>query len=939
MDASTLSTASAANPGHDDGVDLHSLQNCVTKLYAKILEYQAKAVCYFGRYKLTQYSRDVLKIDGWAALLADVNEADIACKDYLWIIDAATLKKGREDQALQIETLYSAFVSSLEQVQQCLEGISRAAKSDSQEHAGWRQSDKEAECLQHLYNSDYQAFKARNPDRVKGTCEWVLRNAKYKDWMEKESSDLLWVTADPGCGKSVLSKSLIDNEFRELSSTSTCYFFFKDDSSDQKSVSKAVCALLHQILSRCNCHAMLQKAVDVYRAYGSKMSESLDILWSLLLDIVQHPEAGHIVCVLDALDECEASGRNRLISCLNTFTSVAVGRSSRLKFLVTSRPYSTIEENFDRELTIRLSGEDETELIRSEIDLVIEARVPQIAKQLRLDIQTQHLLRQRLLDMENRTYLWLHLNLENVVEQSLNVKTPKRMKKVLDKIPATVYEAYEQMLGDSQYPEKARKLLQIVLAAERPLTLGELNMALHIEEGDTSHEDVDLSPEDGFKADIKNICGLFVIVFDSKVYFLHQTAKEFLLSREDGSQVAHRIGSDGRTWQHSMDRQLCDLALARSCLNYLLLSAFEHGPLNEDKLSPANVLFQYASCYWIHHFRQAREDEKLKEWWLTVCDVQSPRFRSWFEVYWPYFWHHNRWFGNLVLRFKAPSTLTPLMVASFFGHYNMVQQLFDIGQLQLTDSKGRTALSWTVQGAHGKTARFLLQQGATQFADKYGFSPVYHAACLGDDKMVGMLVDHGAVVESANTYWWSPLTAAARYGHINVVKLLLESGFAVEQKDNDGKTSLSLAAGRGHVEVVKLLLQRDARFEFVVNRRWTPLSEAARYGREEVVKLLLEEGAQVDSRDEDNTTSATRIDTHRTPLSFAAERGHAEVVKQLLAKNAQVDSTDKRHRTPLSYASTGAMVDLLVANNAAVNSMDENDKTPFYLLQSEQMRK
>jgi len=613
MDASTFSTASAANSGQVGEADLHSFQNCITKLYAKIIEYQAKAVLYFRQSRLIKYSRDVLKIDDWVALLADVNEADTACRAYLPIIDAATLKKGREDQALQMETLYSAFVSRLERLQQSLEDVSRATISNTQEHAGWRRSDKEAECLQVLYNSDYQAFKARNPDRVKGTCEWFLRNAKYKNWMEKQSSDLLWVTADPGCGKSVLSKSLIDNEFQDLSSTITCYFFFKDDSSDQKSVSKAICALLHQILSRCDCHAMLQKAVDVYRVHGSKMSESLDLLWSLLLDIVQHPEAGQIVCVLDALDECEMSGRKRLIRHLNSFTSVAAEKNAQFKFLVTSRPYSTIEDNFNRELTKRLSGEDETELIKSEINLVIEARVPQVATQLRLDAITKEVLRQRLLDMKNRTYLWLHLTLENVVKQSPNVKTPRRMKKVLDKIPATVYEAYEQMLGHSQYPEKARKLLQIVLAAERPLTLREMNMALHIEEGDTSPEDIDLSPEDGFEADIKNICGLFVSIFGSKVYFLHQTAKEFLLSREDRYQIADQKNSDGRTWQHSMDCQLCDLVLARSCLTYLLLSAFEKGPLDKDTSSPPRILFDYASCYWTHHFGRAGEDEKLRE--------------------------------------------------------------------------------------------------------------------------------------------------------------------------------------------------------------------------------------------------------------------------------------------------------------------------------------
>ena len=55
----------------------------------------------------------------------------------------------------------------------------------------WRRTDEESKCLQVLYQSDYRAQKARNPDRVPGTCKWFLNNSKYGSWIEKESSDLV----------------------------------------------------------------------------------------------------------------------------------------------------------------------------------------------------------------------------------------------------------------------------------------------------------------------------------------------------------------------------------------------------------------------------------------------------------------------------------------------------------------------------------------------------------------------------------------------------------------------------------------------------------------------------------------------------------------------------------------------------------------------------
>ena len=162
---------------------------------------------------------------------------------------------------------------------------------NEKKRVNWIRTEEESRCLQSLFTSDYGASKARNPDRVPGTCQWFLQSEKYKKWKDNRFSDLLWVTADPGCGKSVLSKSVIDNELQNTSSSTTCYFFFKDDSADQRSVTKAICALLHQFLCARKSPLLLQKATEVFRAHGSGMAESFHTLWNLLLDIAQDPAA------------------------------------------------------------------------------------------------------------------------------------------------------------------------------------------------------------------------------------------------------------------------------------------------------------------------------------------------------------------------------------------------------------------------------------------------------------------------------------------------------------------------------------------------------------------------------------------------------------------------------------------------------------------------
>ena len=86
------------------------------------------------------------------------------------------------------------------------------------------------------------------PLRVADTCQWVLNHPKYRQWYESSSDDLLWISADPGCGKSVLAKSLVDNELQSTDTHTVCYFFFKDNE-EQDSIATAFCAILHQLFS------------------------------------------------------------------------------------------------------------------------------------------------------------------------------------------------------------------------------------------------------------------------------------------------------------------------------------------------------------------------------------------------------------------------------------------------------------------------------------------------------------------------------------------------------------------------------------------------------------------------------------------------------------------------------------------------------------------
>jgi hypothetical protein len=80
-----------------------------------------------------------------------------------------------------------------------------------------RRTDKEEQYLNAFRSTLYETQKNMNPGREPETCLWFLKNSRFLDWRDKSVSCLLWVTADPGCGKSVLSRALVDERLLDSS--------------------------------------------------------------------------------------------------------------------------------------------------------------------------------------------------------------------------------------------------------------------------------------------------------------------------------------------------------------------------------------------------------------------------------------------------------------------------------------------------------------------------------------------------------------------------------------------------------------------------------------------------------------------------------------------------------------------------------------------------
>jgi ankyrin repeat domain-containing protein 50 len=594
------------------------------KLYSYVIEYQARAICHLFNPQLSRAWKNVTGWDDWDGKVTDINDLSKRCSDCIPPLQEEEIRKNRDSQ-----------LREMHESRTILDEIRHIVKEDGKQTQRNYEDEKERNLLKDL-SSDYEGYKDFNPPRVPGTCEWFFMDDRFRKWRDSNTSGLLWVSAGPGCGKSVLSRALIDEGRLSTSVTTStiCYFFFKDGSRVHST--DALCALLHQLFTHDPTSSLIRHALPIHKKHSEKLRENFSEQWRILVKCADSLDAGEIVCVLDALDECNTDDRRQLIDKLKDFYCQPhhpSKSSSKLKFLITSRPYDDLEASFEKfsgtTAYLRFDGDDMSDQIGREIDLVIDARVNNIANS--FTNKDRYKISSHLKSMQHRTYLWLHL-IFNIIEQSPSEYGKlSDIESLLSDLPPDVFEAYEKILRRSKNQVKTEILLQIVLAAARPLTLDEANIALTLalrelrEQRFATHTalESEMWPRDSFKSIVKNLCGLFINVYDSKLSFIHQTAREFLIHSEPH-----------RNWKGRLNMPKSHSTISRLCLHYFSLKDFA-APIQSDSSDKKCAFLPYAAANWPFHYisQEAAAADKSRKDARMLCDMAGPQAKLWTTSY------------------------------------------------------------------------------------------------------------------------------------------------------------------------------------------------------------------------------------------------------------------------------------------------------------------
>ncbi|PVH90367.1 HET-domain-containing protein [Periconia macrospinosa] len=487
--------------------------------------------------------------------------------------------KLEEDRAYSLLGIFGVYVAPIYG-----EGTASAFQRLREEIAKLEQ------CMQDLHLTDPRDDKKRIEDTkgglLKDSYRWILGNADFQRWRGDQQSRLLWIKGDPGKGKTMLLCGVINELEKSVINTAlVSYFFCQATDSRINSATAVLRGLLYMLVHQ--QPSLVSHIRKKHDHAGKALFEDVNAwvaLSEIFTDVLRDLSLKDTYLIVDALDEC-ATGLPKLLEFIVQTSCV----SARVKWIVSSRNWPDIEERIERAgRKVKLSLELNAVSVSAAVQFYIQHRVTQLALDKSYKEEEKSAVLAHLALHANDTFLWVAL-----VCQSLDGIPRWKVLAKLEAFPPgldALYNRMMQKISSSDDADLCKRILALIAILYRPVTLDELTYLCEPLE--------DMADDLASVQQIVGLCGSFLTVRSGTVYFVHQSAKDFLCTKATSD-----IFPSGIKEVHSViflrSLQVMSKTLRRDMYSLRALGypADQVEPPDPDPLAAS----RYSCIYWIDH--------------------------------------------------------------------------------------------------------------------------------------------------------------------------------------------------------------------------------------------------------------------------------------------------------------------------------------------------
>ena len=471
-----------------------------------------------------------------------------------------------------------------------IQNLLSAGEQQLQVQKGLPQDNEDMECIKDLRLTDPRDDKKRIEETKGGLLEdsyhWILEHSDFQQWRNGQQSPLLWIKGDPGKGKTMLLCGIINELEKSMAKTDLLsYFFCQATDSRINNATAVIRGLIYLIVDQ--QPSLISHIRKKYDHTGKTLFEDANA-WvtqsEIFTNILQDPSLNSTYLIIDALDECVA-GLPKLLDFIVRQSAV----SPSVKWIVSSRNWPSIERRLERAgHKVRLCLELNAESVSTAVNTYIQHKVLQLAQRKKYDDKTRDAVLHHLSSNANETFLWVAC-----VCQNLEMISRRNTLAKLNAFPPGLHSQYERMMEEicnSDDASLCKRILALIATVYQPITLKELTCLVEMLE--------DLSDDLEPIMEIVGLCGSFLTVRKDTIYFVHQSAKDYLLANTfdeifpSGKDEAHYV-------IYSRSLQAMSRTLRRDMYSLRALGY----PIERVELPDPDPLaaLRYSCIYWVDH--------------------------------------------------------------------------------------------------------------------------------------------------------------------------------------------------------------------------------------------------------------------------------------------------------------------------------------------------